>query len=942
MGRDDHVTPQLLESLLQQTGFQYERSRSKPSIPLSQSALLTNAQDEYLIGSELAKEICWADRIDCLCAFIKWSGLQQVLAPLRTFRKRGGRLRVITTTYMQATDQRALDKLVELGAHIKVCYDTELTRLHAKAWLFHRDTKFTTAYIGSSNLSGAALMHGLEWNVRVSNVDARPIVEKFEAAFGSYWEDSRFVPYDRKTFAEVIGPPPKRDRSSFLELHPYDFQEEILQRLETERFVHGRMRNLVVAATGTGKTVMAALDYRRLRARPEHGGDLSLLYVAHRRQILDQSRETFRHALRDRAFGELYASGLRPEQGTHVFASVQSLARIDLTTVDPKRFDVVIVDEFHHAAAQTYDRLLKYLCPQYLLGLTATPERADEKDVLHWFDGRIAAELRLWDAISIRRLVPFKYYGVADGTDLAKVQWRRGQYDGLELTNLYTADHVRVRKILEALESRVLDPKSMCAIGFCVSVRHARFMADRFSRYGIPAKAITGDTSIDDRRAAISALAQRKVNVLFTVDVLTEGVDIPEVDTILLLRPTSSATVFMQQIGRGLRKHPGKDTLVILDFIGQSRREYRFDFKFGRLLGGVSRGAVKKALEDRFPPMPSGCVIELDEESRDIVLNNLKQWVSRSVRAREAMQRLGPQATLSVFLDDSGMTVEEFYKRGYLTRLRRQSTDYNLPDAGPDEERLGKRLRLLLHVDEPQRLEFYREVVQRKPDRPFREGQREKRLLIMLLCTLLSRSVTTDLEGSYNKLLANPAICQEIVELMDYLKDQIRHVPKKWNDSPDVPLAVHCRYSLHEIMAAFKIVNKSGSLIQLRSGVHFDKKTQYNLLFVTIDKSEKDYSPATMYKDYAVSPELFHWQSQYKTKAESLPGRRHTDHKNLGITPLLFVRYRKKNEHGMTEPYMFLGPVEYVTHEGEKPMSITWRLKTLIPADFLRVVRMAA
>ena len=438
----DLVTPEILEALLRHSELQQERLKHTPGIPLSRSALLTNAHDEQKVGSELAREIYWADRIDCLCAFIKWSGLQQLSSSLKAFLTRGGRLRVITTTYMQASDWRAIDELVRMGAQVKISYDSAATRLHAKAWLFHRDTDFTTAYIGSSNLSESALMHGLEWNVRVSKVDARPIVNKFAAAFDTYWEDARFERYDgRREHQERLKEALKKSTDTILigELHPYDFQEEILQRLEVDRFVHGRMRNLVVAATGTGKTVIAAIDYRRLCVRKEHKRRLSLLFVAHREEILKQSRNTFRLALRDDSFGELLVGGHKPEHGTHLFASVQSLAHVDLTRIDATRFDIVIIDEFHHAAAPTYERILDHFLPKYLLGLTATPERADGQSVLKWIGGRIAAELRLWDAISIGRLVPFRYFGVSDETDLSAVKWRRGQYDQTALTNLYTA-----------------------------------------------------------------------------------------------------------------------------------------------------------------------------------------------------------------------------------------------------------------------------------------------------------------------------------------------------------------------------------------------------------------------------------------------------------------------------------------------------------------------
>lgn len=474
-------------------------------------------------------------------------------------------MRVITTTYIGATDPRALDRLAELGAEVKVSYETRMTRLHAKAWLFHRNTGFSTAYVGSSNLSKSALLDGLEWNVRLSAVEQGHLLDTFRATFDEYWEDPGFEPYDpadpvhHARLREAIevergGPSDLPIEISTLEVRPWGFQREILDELAAEREVHGHHRNLVVMATGTGKTVVAGLDYQPLRNR----GDVdSLLFVAHREEILGQSQATFRHIMRAGAFGERLVGGDRPTEWRHVFASVQSLARIDVERqLRPGHFDMVVVDEFHHASEETktYARLLQHVQPKVLLGLTATPERADGLDVRVWFDGRTAVELRLWEALERGLLAPFQYFGVHDETDLHGIRWkRRTGYDTTELTNLYTGHDARTRIVLQSLLDKVPDVRLMRALGFCVSIDHAEFMAARFNDAGIAALAVTSRTSPEKRRASLQALRNRDVNVLFTVDLFNEGVDVPEVDTVLFLRPTESATVFLQQLGRGLR-----------------------------------------------------------------------------------------------------------------------------------------------------------------------------------------------------------------------------------------------------------------------------------------------------------------------------------------------------------------------------------------------------
>ena len=329
----------------------------------------------------------------------------------------------------------------------------------------------------------------------------------------------------------------------------------MLESLQVERDVHDRHRNLVVAATGTGKTVVAALDYRRLceLARRRSREPAALLFVAHRKEILDQSLRTYREVLADAAFGELYVGDARPERWRHVFASVQSLTSYDVTNIPAEAFEVVVIDEFHHAEATTYRRIIDHLRPRELLGLTATPERADGSDVRSYFDGRTAAELRLWDALGADLLCPFHYFGIADGTDLRGIEWKRGRYDERGLDNVYTGNDARARIVLQQVRDKITDLGAMRALGFCVCVAHSEYMAETFNRAGIPALAVTGATASRDRARALEDLRSRRVNVLFAADLFNEGLDLPDVDTVLFLRPTESATIFLQQLGRGLR-----------------------------------------------------------------------------------------------------------------------------------------------------------------------------------------------------------------------------------------------------------------------------------------------------------------------------------------------------------------------------------------------------
>jgi superfamily II DNA or RNA helicase len=366
------------------------------------------------------------------------------------------------------------------------------------------------------------------------------------AVFDSYWEGGDFRPFDHEEFAANIAVQPSGSTTILapIELRLYPFQERLLEQVAVSR-QRDRQANLLVAATGTGKTVMAAVDYARMAKKLERS---RLLFVAHSKEILEQSLVTFRHALHDGDFGELWVGGETPNHWENVFASIQSLNASGLRNLEPDHFDVVIVDEFHHGAAKSYERFLNFVRPKQLLGLTATPERADGLDILKWFGGRIAAELRLWDAIDQGRLVPFDYYGVHDNSDLSGLTWKRGRgYDSDELTNVYTADDAWAKLVLAQLAKRVPDFQEMRALGFCVSIAHAQFMAKVFSVHGVSAKAIWGNTPAAERKAALRELRSGEVNILFTVDLFNEGVDIPNVDVLLFLRPTESPVLFLQR-----------------------------------------------------------------------------------------------------------------------------------------------------------------------------------------------------------------------------------------------------------------------------------------------------------------------------------------------------------------------------------------------------------
>ncbi|MGV9802762.1 DUF3427 domain-containing protein [Mycobacterium sp. NPDC003449] len=915
----------------------------RPATPLSDAALMTNARNEPTLAAELRAELASADHVDLLCAFVKWQGLRLLERELTELRERGVPLRVITTTYLGATDARALDALVnEFGAEVRVNYETDRTRLHAKAWLLRRNTGFHTAYVGSSNLSHAALVDGLEWNVRLSAISTPHLLEKFRATFDSYWENREFEPYQPgddgdklRSALEIAAGRKQRDplavTLSGLEVTAKPYQAELLEQLDAERVLHDRHRNLIVAATGTGKTVIAALDYRRL-VREVHGRDLTLLFVAHRKEILQQARRMYQEVLTDPVFGELLVDGDQPTRWRHVFASIQSLTADRLSGIEPDHFDIVVIDEFHHAQAASYRRLLDHIAPRELLGLTATPERGDGIDVRAFFGGRVAAELRLWDALEQNLLCPFHYFGIHDGTDLEALQWKRGGYDLTELSDLYTASDARTRIVLKELRDKVADVGEMRALGFCVDIAHAHYMAAKFVDAGIWARAVSGETAADERRSALSALRNRDINVLFAVDLFNEGLDIPEVDTVLFLRPTESATVFLQQLGRGLRLTHGKTVLTALDFVGHQRREFRFDQRF-RALTGLGRKRLEKQVKDGFPFLPSGSQIVLDEVARELVLENLRQQTSPKKAALVSEIRAHSDDRLASYLEVSGRGLEDILRtdRSWTTLCRDAGKLGETP--GPRESDLVKRVRALAHVDDRLRSETYRELL---AGGGVGGSVTEQRLAAMLFYSLFPNGGGFGGPAAGLDVLRGEAVADEMRQIVDIAFDGAHRSTHALGETvpalAEVPLALHASYSREEILAALGWVSEQRTPATMREGVAWCEAVNTDAFLITLKKSDTDYSPTTMYRDFALSPELFHWESQSTTSSASPTGQRYIHHRERGSHILLFVREAKTNALGAS-PYIFLGPADYVSHEGERPMAITWRLRRAMPTE---------
>ena len=494
--------------------------------------------------------------------------------------------------------------------------------------------------------------------------------------------------------------------------------------------------------------------------------------------------------------------------------------------------------------------------------------------------------------------------------------------------------------MVASLLKYVTDIDEVKGLGFCVTVDHARFMCRYFNEHNIPSIFLTGQSPDEERKTAKQLLVSGEIRFIFVVDIYNEGVDIPEVNTVLFLRPTESLTVFLQQLGRGLRLSEDKECLTVLDFIGQANRRYNFEDKFAALLSNATR-SVSREIKDGFVSVPKGCYIQLEKKAAKYILDNIRASYGNTAglvsRAASFDEDSGLELTLANFLDYYHLDPRAIYKFSSFSRICARA-DALEDFSEPLESILTKAFAKLAVVDSRRWISFLLDILPRLNDVDFAAvSDVEKRMMQMFYITVWGKTAenwnSEEVLDNLHALSDSTVLLNELTELLRYRFEQIDFIDESVDLGFDCPLDLHCTYTRDQLLAAMDFMKPA----TVREGVKWLPDKQLDVFFVTLNKADKDYSPTTMYNDYSISESLFHWQSQSTTAENSPTGQRYIHHRERGSKVLLFVReFKSDRMTGGAEAYTYLGTASYVKHEGSRPMNITWKLDRPIPAKFLK------
>ena len=927
----------------------------------------------------LKNELMTCKKFYFIVSFIKYSGIQLLISTLDELEALGIKGEIITSVYLNITDPKALSKLLSYK-NIKVkIYNNSNESFHTKAYLFEKE-KYHTCIIGSSNISQSALYSAEEWNVKLTDNDFFDIYNQSFNQFQKLWNSNeaigltedfigKYEEYKEKNKPQNTFDYRKiqTEKKKFI---PNSMQIEILEKLKNTR-ESGNNRGLVVAATGTGKTYLAAMDVKEFFKNRKNS---SFLFIAHREELLDNAIRVFSDILHieKENFGRIF-SGNKEVGHNMIFASIQSLRNCYKDFISDK-FNYIIVDEFHHASASSYEKIIHYFKPEFLLGLTATPERMDGKDILALCDYNLVGEMGMRKAMEKDLIVPFHYFGVNDITvDYEKIPYRNGKYDEEILLNDLSVS-IRTDYIVEKMEKFGYDGKYMSGIAFCQNIKHALYMKNEFLRKGYKSELLTSKTNLTERSKILESFRNKEIEILCVVDILNEGIDIPDINLLLFLRPTLSSTVFIQQIGRGLRKAAGKDFVTIIDFIGNHKKDYLITKVFSDEIHNKSflyekKEKIIEQIKNQFSNIPGASYIELDRICQERIIDKIEKI---NFNSRNILKEM-----YNEFKNDIGKSPEEF--------LEISDFDSNIELFVELVTKVGSFYEAQVQFENDNFIKYYR----MKNPKTDLLAYMEKKIRLCEPFTYLT--VKFFLKSKYEgKNLRNKCINSEIL-LSEYkkyfsIKDEFKNfyllerifneliedeileadlygykISKKYeaifyeedknfekrlSDLINLGLNEFRKNDIEEFNDNVLITHKEYKRIDLQ--ILLDSKvpkgtwragyanTEKDIcLFITNDKSHI-MQENLKYDNSLHSDEIIQWISQPKTYHSSSVGQMFIKHREKNMKVHIFARKYAFMNGNKTNPFIYLGQADYYRSFGDKPMTILWKLRRKLPQELIQ------
>lgn len=949
-------------------------------IPIKEDLFLTRVDVLYNDSNKiknffktLAYEMQTADEISFLVSFVRMSGAQLLTRELIALEKRNVPIKILTTTYLNITEAKALRHFMKFkNVELKVL-PLNNESFHTKAYLFKRNSEQHTVIIGSSNISHSALINGHELNVKIPHTQHIPAYEQSKDFFNKMWHHEKAIypneefllKYEQhqKSETNLLPSFTYEEKAPYLDsthIQPNKMQKEALKNLLFTR-KNGHSKGAIIAATGTGKTYLSALDVHQFQ--PER-----VLFIAHREELLDNAIKTFSAQFQDEFLCGKITGTKKEFDKRFIFSTIQSLSKDNtLEKFKQDEFDYIIVDEFHHADAPTYRKVIDYFKPKFLLGLTATPERMDGRNVLEICDNNIVYEIRLRDALEAELLTPFHYFGVSDQTvDYNKVDLINGHYEENSLVRALST-FTRVEYIIDKIQTYGHDGDFLHGLGFCVNIKHANYMSHEFNQRGYVTECLTGADSVEYRQMIIKRLEDPtdELTMIFTVNIFNEGIDIPKVNLMLFLRPTESSTIFIQQLGRGLRKTENKEYVTVLDFIGNYKKSFIIPLALSGQYNAKAfdTDSLRIAVLHEFADAPGGSVVQLDPIAQREILDRIDNIKLSSIAVLKEMYNqfkydLGRSPEITDFLyseEAPSLTFFLFKFRSWI-KTKEYMNDLNTFDkmilASDLKYEVIERIESLLSIKWPyeysiiylaqnnQKLTVEDVVLWLTKRFDLEIIRSEHETLIIRAMDRLSKGHKKQ-KWAFGKLTnetfyVNPDISTLFGNdiYFNYVKDRLEYGLIDFRRSfrtglvlsQEKKLSLYRNYTRNELMFIFEAKVAEGTW---REGV--SRVDNHYLLFINLNKAE-NVEDHLHYKDYFKDPTTFHWQSQNQTSHASGKGQEYINHTKRNIHVHLFIR-KFSQMHGMTLPFMYLGEIDYIDSNGDKPMNINWRLHKPVPED---------